>query len=228
MIRHYRLTQVAIFLYPIKAIMDGIHVYLKYFYFPYIWSLIFVISKECNNLWCFTKAKQSHLNLNKQHNKIKLHMLNNASNKCHISIYERHIKSECGIWCVTHYILLLMINFRNISAKVVQSVLGHAITLSCPVTSSISDSPRSVKQWFRGIVFNPGVTVARLVNTGDLVEYNYAVDDNMWIASMDGDLLIANLSLEDMGFYTCHFTGSKEQTVQLYAKGVFSSSLEDI
>ena len=149
-------------------------------------------------------------------------MINNVANKGNISTYERHIWSECWIWCITHYILFLIINCQIISAKDVPGVLDHAITLSCPVTSSSSDFPRSIKQWFRGIVVNPGAMVARLVITGDLVEYNYTVDENMWIASMDGDLFIANLSLEDMGFYTCHFTGSKEQTVQLYAKGVSS------
>ena len=155
-------------------------------------------------------------------------MIINVANKCNISTYEGHIRSKCGAWCVTHRILFLMIKFRIISAKVVPGVLGHAITLRCPVTSSSSDVPRSIKQWFRGIAVNPGATLARLVITRKLVEYNYTADENMWIASMDGDLNIANLSLEDLGFYTCHYTGSKEQTIHLYANGVFRQLLEDI
>ena len=37
----------------------------------------------------------------------------------------------------------------------------------------------------------------------------------MWIGSMDGDLIIHDLTLDDAGLYICSFTGSKAQTIQL-------------
>ena len=54
-----------------------------------------------------------------------------------------------------------------------------------------------------------------------LMEYNNTADEKMLISSMEGDLIISDLTLEDMGFYTCRFTGSKEQTIHLYVSGVF-------
>ena len=122
----------------------------------------------------------------------------------------------------------MLINSQYISAKTVPSVLGHDITLSCPVASSTSDIKQSIKEWFRGVASNTGATVARLVTNGYLVEHNHTDVEKMWFSSKAGDLIIANLTLEDMGFYTCHFTGSKEQTIQLYVIGVFDWFLENI
>ena len=105
--------------------------------------------------------------------------------------------------------------------EAVPSGLGHAITLSCPKVSSSSDSPRSINEWFRGPVPQPKATVAKLVTNGNNVEYNYTVDEKMRISVRGGDLTINNLTREDMGFYTCRITGSKQQTFQLFDRGVF-------
>ena len=162
-------------------------------------------------------------------------MINNIVSRRHIRTHDIHIWSKSKTWGATHHILfyficsdnkLMIINSQYISAKSVPSVLGHTITLSCPVASSTSDTKRSIKQWFRGT--NTGATMARLVTIGDLVEYNHTIIEKMWFNSMAGDLIIANLTLEDMGFYTCHFTGSKEQTIQLYVRGVFDCFFENV
>ena len=109
----------------------------------------------------------------------------------------------------------------TVSAKAMPSVLGHTITLRCPVVSSSKDLSQSIKEWFRGPIADPKTRVARLVINENNVEYNYTLDERMRIDVPDGDLIIANLTLDDMGFYTCHFTGSKEQTFHLYTRGMF-------
>ena len=109
----------------------------------------------------------------------------------------------------------------TVSAKAIPCVLGHAITIRCPVALSSSDAPRSVKEWFRGIVLKPEAMVAKLVTNGVHMEYNYTANEKVSISPVEGDLVIANLTLEDIGFYTCHFTGSKEQIIQLYVRGAF-------
>ena len=111
--------------------------------------------------------------------------------------------------------------YLTVSAEAVPSILGHTITLSCPISSPSSDVPRSIKEWFRGPFFQPKATVAKLVTKGDDVEYNHTLDKKMGIDLLDGDLIITNLTLEDMGFYTCRFTGSKEHTFELYVRGLF-------
>ena len=128
----------------------------------------------------------------------------------------------------SYYISFAMINSLHISAKVVSSVLGHAITLSCPVTSSGNATPRPIKEWFRGLVPHASASVARLLTNRDPMEYNHTVAEKMRFSSLDGDLIIENLTLEDMGFYTCHFTGSKAQTIQLYVEGMFDWFLKDM
>ena len=106
-------------------------------------------------------------------------------------------------------------------------ILGHDNTLRCPVDSPSAGADRSVKAWFRGPVSNTEAFVARLITSGGRVEYNYTVDEKMWISSVDGELFIQNLTLEDVGFYTCYFTGSKEQTIKLYVRGMFIRSFSD-
>ena len=113
------------------------------------------------------------------------------------------------------------------SAKAVRCVLGHAITLICPVALPSSDVLRSVKEWFRGFFPKSQATLAKMVTKGVHVEYNHTADQ-MWINSLDGDLIITNLTMEDMGFYTCRFTGSREQTIELYVSGMFDSISKDI
>ena len=99
-------------------------------------------------------------------------------------------------------------------------VLGQAITLSCPRLNDgtvISGITTLVKEWSRSPASNPKSTVAILVTKGDSVQNDFKADVNekMWIDSKDGDLIIQNLTLGDSGFYTCSFTGSEAQTIQL-------------
>ena len=105
------------------------------------------------------------------------------------------------------------------ASDVVPGVLGHAITLSCPRLNNdtvISGVTILVKEWSRGPASNPTSTVARLVTKGDSVhDFKADADEKMWIDSKDGDLIIQNLTLGDSGFYTCSFTGSEAQTIQL-------------
>ena len=100
-------------------------------------------------------------------------------------------------------------------------ILGRDYSLSCPVNLSSSEGTRLNMVWFRGLDSNPAAMLARLVTSGDDVEYNYTAVEKILINSLSGDLIIQNLTLEDVGFYTCHFTGSKAQTIQTYASGVF-------
>ena len=57
--------------------------------------------------------------------------------------------------------------------------------------------------------------VARVMTMGINVEENSTAIAKMFISSMDGDLTIQNVRPEDAGFYTCSFTGSDAQTIQL-------------
>ena len=109
----------------------------------------------------------------------------------------------------------------TVSAEIVPVTMGHDNTLRCPFGSSRNVTDRSVKVWFHGVVSNTEALVARLVTSGVHVEYNYAANERIWIDSRSGDLTLQNLTIEDMGFYTCHFTGWKEQTIQLYTGGMF-------
>ena len=106
-------------------------------------------------------------------------------------------------------------------------VLGYAITLRCPALhhyAVINNITTSVIKWFRGPISDPKSTVARLVTKGVHVEKNFTADTRMWISSMDGDLIIHNLMLEDAGFYNCSFTGSNPRTVQLnVVTGIYNS-----
>ena len=120
----------------------------------------------------------------------------------------------CQLWC-----LQLIIPSTG-APDVVTGVLGHIITLSCPRLNNdivISGVTILVKEWFRGPASNPTSTVARLVIKGDYVQNDFKADADkkMWIDSKDGDLIIQNLTLGDSGFYTCRFTGSEAQTIQL-------------
>ena len=109
-----------------------------------------------------------------------------------------------------------------VSAQDVPIVLGEAITLSCPVDSHTGEVSRSsIKEWFRGVVPRPQATVAKLATKGVYIDHSFTVDERMGISSLDGDLKITNLTLDDMGFYTCRFTGLKEQRIYLYARGMF-------
>ena len=123
--------------------------------------------------------------------------------------------SVCSIQCIQRII------FSTVSAELVPVILGHDITLRCPVGLSTSDDNHSIKEWFRGPVSDTRAMVARLVTSGDQVEFNYTADKKMWIISMAGDLIIQNLTLGDVGFYNCHFTGSKTHIIQLNIRGMF-------
>ena len=95
------------------------------------------------------------------------------------------------------------------------------ISLSCPIGSFINDSTRAVHEWFRGFVSGPEAMVTRLITKGSRVEYNYTTDEMKWISTMDGNLIIQKLKLKDAGFYTCHFTGSGAQIIELHVEGLF-------
>ena len=116
------------------------------------------------------------------------------------------------------YIPLLI--YWPVSASEVAVILGRDNTLSCPVNFSGSVGARSVMEWFRGTVSNSSAMLARLVTVGVYVEYNYTAFEKILI-NLSGDLIIQNLTMGDVGFYTCHFTGSKAQIIQTYVRGVF-------
>ena len=116
----------------------------------------------------------------------------------------------------------------NISADVVTGVLGHAITLSCPRLNNdgVTNGRQSYKEWFRGPLYDTEGMVAKVTIRGLRVEENSTADARMWISSRDGDLMIQNLMQEDAGLYTCRFTGSEAQTIQLNAvTGMFNWSV---
>ena len=54
-----------------------------------------------------------------------------------------------------------------------------------------------------------------MMTKGLNVEENSTAVARMFISSMDGNLTILNLKQEDAGFYTCSFTGSNAQNIQL-------------
>ena len=101
-----------------------------------------------------------------------------------------------------------------------EGILGCNVSLSCPIGSAITDSTRSVQEWFRGLVSDPEAIMTRLITKGPRVEYNYTADEK-WTSVITGDLIIQKLTLEDAGFYTCRFTGSGAQTIELHVGGVF-------
>ena len=72
----------------------------------------------------------------------------------------------------------------------------------------------TVIEWFRGPVSN-SKSVARLVTKGDDLEKSVLAGAKVWIDSMDCDLIIQNLTLDDAGLYTCSLAGLEAQTVQL-------------
>ena len=97
-------------------------------------------------------------------------------------------------------------------------VVGRAVTLSCPDLSSdtiISGDMVAIKEWFRGSNSNPEAKVAKLMTRGGQVKHKYTIDERTGIDTMDGDLIIQNVTLEDAGLYTCYLSGSKAQNIQL-------------
>ena len=107
-------------------------------------------------------------------------------------------------------------------------MLGYNISLSCPVGSATNHSRRSVQDWYRGNVSNPGAMIARLITKGLRVEYNYTINKKKWIITMAGELFIQKLTLEDAGFYICRFTGSGAQAIELHVEGVFDCFYLDV
>ena len=96
-------------------------------------------------------------------------------------------------------------------------VVGHSVTLDYPELGNdvINENMLAIKDWFQGPVSDPDTHVSRLMTRGDHVIQKYTVDKRMGINSMDGDLIIQNLTLRDAGFYTCYFSGSKLKNIQL-------------
>ena len=121
------------------------------------------------------------------------------------------------------YLLLYIpsLKYWPVSALKVPVILGRDNSLSCSINFSSSESTRLIMEWFRRLDSNPAALLARLVTRGADVEYSYTSVEKILINSFSGDLTIQNLTLEDVGFYTCHFTGSDSQTIQLYVRGVF-------
>ena len=97
-------------------------------------------------------------------------------------------------------------------------VVGRAISLSCPDLSNdtvISGDMLAIKEWFRGSNSNPNAKVAKLMTKGDNVKHKNTVNERIGISSMEGNLVIKNLTMGDVGFYTCHFTGSGPHSIEL-------------
>ena len=72
--------------------------------------------------------------------------------------------------------------------------------------------------------------MAKLVTKGFHVEFNHSYyHEKMWITSLDGDLIIRNLTPEDAGFFTCHFAGVESHTIHLSVIGmyIFGSIVDD-
>ena len=133
-----------------------------------------------------------------------------------LSIY----KIICQLWCIQLTIPSIF------SSDIITGVVGRAVTLRCPEISSddvINDGTLAVKEWFRGPDSNSNTRVANLMTNGVHVTHKYTVDERMEINSMAGDLSIKNLTLGDAGLYTCHFTGSTPQAIQLHViTGMFN------
>ena len=138
----------------------------------------------------------------------------------HIKKTHANVKFSVTVWYISCKNKLLI--HVIVSAQDVPVVLGQAITLSCPVDSHTGEVSRSsIKEWFRGVVPRPQATVAKLDTKGDYIHHSYTADERILISTVGGDLKITKLTLDDMGFYTCRFTGSNEQRIYLYAGGVF-------
>ena len=54
-----------------------------------------------------------------------------------------------------------------------------------------------------------------MMNMGSQVKENSTAVAKIWIGSIDSKLTIQNLRLDDVGIYTCSFTGSDSQSIQL-------------
>ena len=77
--------------------------------------------------------------------------------------------------------------------------------------------------WFRGHGATLGAAIAKLVIHNSMTEYSDTVDDRMSMSEPDGDLTIYNITVKDIGFYTCRFTGSRDEIIRLSHNGAFDN-----
>ena len=56
-----------------------------------------------------------------------------------------------------------------------------------------------------------------------MTEYSNTADDRMSISAPDGDLTIYNITVKDIGFYTCRFTGARDEIIRLSHDGAFGN-----
>ena len=113
--------------------------------------------------------------------------------------------------------------YHAILDNIVSGQLGSQVTLRCPIDESNISTPRITKTWFRGHGATLGAAIAKLVIHNSLTEYSDTLDDRMSISEPDGDLTIFNITVKDIGFYTCRFTGSRDEIIQLSLNGAFGN-----
>ena len=114
--------------------------------------------------------------------------------------------------------------FHCIATERFEGALKDSVTLRCPVEATWDNKGLNRKLWYRGNDTSDHKMVAEMIlhNSNVITNCTYGErSEYMWFSTIDGDLNIRNLSFEDAGLYTCHFSRYKHETIQLSVKGAF-------